>query len=139
MEVISMFEEFIGKRVKAYVSAVYQPDGTVIGALSGRRFVVATDDGHTVVVDQFTEVYIVVPKNGWLVKLTYFKQSGKFYAEGEYRSFKTHMFEIFEEVQAMAETGKLPGLVKGCSEFIVSIDVPEHIYNHPHLCNVRGK
>ena len=67
------------------------------------------------------------------VKLTYFRRSGKYYTEGEYNSEKRHMHEIFDEVQLKSEMGTLPGLMKGHSDFIVLIDVPEHPNNHPRL------
>lgn len=67
------------------------------------------------------------------VKLTYFKQSGKYYSEGEYDTEKEYLFKVFEEVKKMAEDGCLPGLMSGRSEFHVLIDVPDHPHNHPHL------
>ncbi len=67
------------------------------------------------------------------VKLTYFRLSGKYYSEGEYESAKTHLFEIWREVRQFLLTRKLPGLVEGCSEFIILVDVPEHPHEHPRL------
>ena len=71
------------------------------------------------------------------VKLTYFRERGKYYSDGSYTSEKEHLFEIFEEVENMAKDKKLPDLLEGCSEFHVLIDVPTHKYNHPHLVVVR--
>lgn len=67
------------------------------------------------------------------VSLTYFKETGKYYSEGSYETEKEHLFEIFNEVRQKVQDRILPRLVKGCSEFIVSIDVPDHPHNHPRL------
>lgn len=67
------------------------------------------------------------------VKLDYFKQSGKFYGDGEYETQETVLFRIWDEVEDKRNLGVLPGLAEGHSRFIVSIDVPEHELNHPHL------
>ncbi len=69
----------------------------------------------------------------WRVKLTYFKQSGKYYSDGEYWSGKLALYEIWEEVNEMLSSGKRPGLVNGKNEFYVTVDVPEHPHRHPHL------
>lgn len=75
---------------------------------------------------------------GFKVELTYFKESGKFYACGEYESNKSKMHEIFDEVRAMLESGNCPGLVDGKCEFYALINVPEHPNYYPHLY-VPGK
>lgn len=67
------------------------------------------------------------------VNLTYFKDTGKYYSEGSYETEKEHLFSIFQEVQQKVQDRILPGLVRGCSEFIVGIDVPDHPNNHPRL------
>ncbi len=67
------------------------------------------------------------------VKLTYFKPSGKYYSDGEYESNKEDLWEIWNEVEQKRESGHLPGLIEGHSPFIVSVDVPDHPHNHPHL------
>lgn len=36
-----------------------------------------------------------------LVKLTYFKKSGKYYGEGEYETKFNQMFEVFDEVRTL--------------------------------------
>lgn len=69
----------------------------------------------------------------WRVQLTYFKDSGKFYTEGEYMSKKLNMFEIFEEVEHMLAAGSRPGLVSGRNEFYAVVNVPDHPHNHPFL------
>ena len=45
-----------------------------------------------------------------LVKLTYFKRSGKRYADGTYYTQCEHAFEIYREVARMRQMGELPGL-----------------------------
>lgn len=68
------------------------------------------------------------------VNLTYFKHTGKYYSEGSYTTTNESLLGIWEEVRDMAFTTKtLPDLIEGHSEFIVSIDVPEHPHNHPKL------
>lgn len=69
----------------------------------------------------------------WVVKLTYFKRTGKYAYEGEYTSEKLHLFEIWEELDAMLASGKCPGLVDGQDEFYVLVEVLDHPHNHPHL------
>ena len=68
-----------------------------------------------------------------IVKLTYFKLSGKYYSEGSYPTDKKQLFEIWDEVKKLQEEKYLPGLLPGHSEFHVLIDVPEHPHRHPHL------
>ena len=54
-----------------------------------------------------------------LVRLTYFKQSGKYYSEGQYITKKKKLFEIWDEIVLLMQVGELPGLMKGHSDFIV--------------------
>lgn len=68
-----------------------------------------------------------------VVKLSYFKPSGKWYSDGEYMAEHKPLFQIWEDVKRMRDEGHLPDLVKGHKDFIVSIDVPDHEHNHPHL------
>ena len=68
-----------------------------------------------------------------LVKLTYFKRSGKFYDEGTYETDHKPLYQIWKEVEQLRDHRKLPGLIEGHSYYIVSVDVPEHEYNHPDL------
>jgi len=67
------------------------------------------------------------------VKLNYFRETGKWYSEGEYDTERILLFEIFEEVKQLRDTKKLPGLMEGHSFYFVLIDVPEHEHNYPHL------
>lgn len=50
---------------------------------------------------------------GKLVRLSYFKASGKWGYDGEYRTMKEHFFEIIEEVIQMLQAGNNPGMVEG--------------------------
>jgi len=72
----------------------------------------------------------------WQVKLTYFKKSGKYYTDGEYRSEKLGIDEIFAEVRKMLSQGIRPGLVN-ChpfeNEFLCLVEVPDHPHSHPAL------
>lgn len=67
------------------------------------------------------------------VELIYFKPSGKYYSSGDYETTRQHIFEIFEEVQDMADEGNLPGLMPGSFSFHILIGVPKHPQNYPHL------
>jgi len=67
------------------------------------------------------------------VNLVYFKQNGKYYTEGSYESLKQRLYEIHDEVRTLLRIKLLPGLMNGHSNFIVSVDVPAHPHNHPHL------
>ena len=69
-----------------------------------------------------------------LVTLTYFHfPRGKYYGSGVYRSSKQFVFEVFEEVSAMLEQRKLPGLVKNHSPYYVLVDCTEFENNYPGL------
>ena len=71
-------------------------------------------------------------KPGLEVKLTYFKRSGKYYTEGEYRTLLEGLDDIWDEIKAMPQ---LPGLTHGfaTAEFDVFVDVPEHPHAHPKI------
>lgn len=71
------------------------------------------------------------------VRLTYFKQSGKYYSKGSFRiNSDTSMLDIHEQVKGMIVAGRLPGLVEGVSEFIVLVEVSRRLHNFPTLFNV---
>lgn len=72
------------------------------------------------------------------VKLTYFKQSGKYYSDGSFDTDKASWPEIFDEVKRLIDQKTLPGLVRGHSDFIVLMDVPDHPHNHPALLNIQA-
>lgn len=81
-----------------------------------------------------------------IVKLRYFKPSGKWYADGEYETRvepvelpwpkltkAPPLYQIWEEVEQLKDRQLLPGLREGHSDFTVLIDVPDHPHRHPHL------
>lgn len=54
------------------------------------------------------------------VKLTYYKQSGKYYSEGELHLPETPAFMAYQRIKQLHEDGDLPGLMHGaCKEFFV--------------------
>lgn len=67
------------------------------------------------------------------VKCTMFKTTSKYYTDGEYETDREFISDIWQEVRKMRDERRLPGLVKGHSYYIVSVDIPEHHSNHPHL------
>jgi hypothetical protein len=69
----------------------------------------------------------------WQVKLTYFKDTGKFYSGGEYMSKQLNLWEIWDELKTMLRSGIRPGLVDGECDFYVYVEVPEHPHAHPVL------
>jgi hypothetical protein len=72
---------------------------------------------------------------GQLVKLVYFRRSGKYYTEGELHvDGSLAIFQIWDHVRALRARGRLPGLVDGAGkEFIIFVDAPGHRNEHPHL------
>lgn len=68
------------------------------------------------------------------VKLTYFKPGGKYYGGGEYNTNRKYLNEIWDEVREFRKKDELPGIISG-KEFIILIEVPEHMHNHPRLIN----
>jgi hypothetical protein len=64
------------------------------------------------------------------VKLTYFKNSGKYYTSGEYETKQKELFDIWDEVEEMI---KHPGLIGKWNEGPILINVPDHSHNHPRL------
>ncbi len=70
---------------------------------------------------------------GYLVHLTYFKESGKAYTEGKYRSTQWDLQHIWDEVKKMLDNRELPGLIKGHDAFQVLVHVPLHPLNVQQL------
>ena len=70
-------------------------------------------------------------------KLTYFKETGKYYSEGEYDSSEDELYKIWREVRKMQREGTLPGLTPG-SKFHVLVKVPGHPHDHPTLMLIEG-
>jgi len=70
----------------------------------------------------------------WTIKLTYFKPSGKYYSEGEYKTDNAHVFQVIDEVKRMHTAGNLPGLGQGCGQgFFVHVNADEHPLGYPAL------
>ena len=67
------------------------------------------------------------------VKLQYFKESGKYYGEGEIDSYFEHMHDIVSAIKELHRERRLPGLIAGHTRFYTLIDVPEHSCNCPYL------
>lgn len=65
-----------------------------------------------------------------LVKLNYFKPSGKWYSEGTYTTKEQFLYMIWEEIRLKMWNKELPGLSKGHDSYIVLVEVPEHPHNH---------
>lgn len=65
------------------------------------------------------------------IKVLYFKPYGKFYSSGEYWTDKQHMYQVFEEFEAMLAAGKRPGLVDGHDGFTAVLDCSGHPMGYP--------
>jgi hypothetical protein len=68
-------------------------------------------------------------------KLTYFKDTGKYYGEGEMEIDDPNrpLFEVWAQVRHLMKLQRLPGLVENHSNFIVLVNVPDHPHDHPRL------
>ena len=76
---------------------------------------------------EFTEDGIVETyKPPFTVKLTYFKESGKYYAEGKCTTNHKVPYKTISEVRDMLARGVRPGLVDGANEFYVLVEMPDH-------------
>ena len=64
------------------------------------------------------------------VELTYFRKTGKYYSSGTYESNKQHIFQIWDEVEAMA---KHPDLTCRWTDGFILVNVPDHPDDHPRL------
>ena len=69
------------------------------------------------------------------IKLQYFKQTGKFYSDGEFEvPDDTHMYQVFNRVRFLQEHGMLPGLiVNGGREFRIYVDGDLHPLGYPAI------
>jgi hypothetical protein len=61
------------------------------------------------------------------VKLTYFKQSGKYYSEGTLQVTTDKAWDIYGIVRNLLKERCLPELVDGHSNFIVHVDIPDGV------------
>ena len=73
----------------------------------------------------------------YLIKLTYFKPSGKFYGEGEYWTTQVFMMDVFEEVKQKREDGMLPGMYRG-EEFTIHVGHVDHPNGYPALIHPKA-
>jgi hypothetical protein len=69
------------------------------------------------------------------VKLTYFKESGKYYSEGTCYVEHRPLNEIWEDIKNMEI---LPGLAGNWPNGFILINVPDHEHSHPHLIVRKG-
>jgi hypothetical protein len=75
-----------------------------------------------------------LPEEGWTVRLTYFKGTGKYYTEGSYLSRIPLMEGVWDEVRMLKRELRLPGLVEGAGDdFYILVEIPNHPHNHPRL------
>ena len=73
------------------------------------------------------------------VKLTYFKDSGKYYSEGEFEvDDPNQMYEIFRLVRNLQQQKRLPGLVDGATFNYIYVEAPGHEHDHPALIIADG-
>ena len=73
------------------------------------------------------------PFVGYVVNLTYFRESGKYYEEGYFTTSEPSMYNIIEEVKRKIKTKKLPGLTDGAGGLDVLIDAQDHPQNVPQI------
>ncbi len=67
------------------------------------------------------------------IKLTYFKESGKYYTVGEYYSELEWFFQIFDEVRDMKNKKRLPGLSSGNWDGDILVESDTHPNAYPGL------
>lgn len=68
------------------------------------------------------------------VRLTYFRQTGKFLATAETTSARETIDEIWKEVDNRRRLGDLPGIRPGAGrDLLVVVDVPDHPHRVLHL------
>lgn len=70
------------------------------------------------------------------VELTYFKRSGKYYANAAHDVplvENAPLYRYWEYINDLRAGGHAPGLCGGGREFVVLVSVPEHPHDHPTL------
>lgn len=67
------------------------------------------------------------------VKLTYFRDTGKYGSDGAFVSCHRHLHKIWEEVISLRDKRMLPGMVQGSYTAFILIDVPTHPLDNPRL------
>lgn len=110
--------------LESMLSDLLTPEGMVPDQTQGPRFY---DKNHPL------DTNSTEGKKKYHVELLYFHEGGKWGYEGSYISKKTYLHQIWEEVIIMQVAGKLPGVLPGSHDFIISVDVPDHPNRHPHL------
>ena len=83
--------------------------------------------------------FILTSPPSFFVNLNYFKTSGKFYGKGSYEvTTDKPLYKIWDQVVTLRDTGRLPGLGIGASNYNILIEVPEHPDNHPYFLMLPG-
>lgn len=68
------------------------------------------------------------------VRLSYFRQTGKFLTTAETMIVHDEIVEIWEEIDDMRRLGQLPGLRPGAGrDLFIIVDVPDHPQRVPHM------
>lgn len=71
---------------------------------------------------------------GFLVKLTYFKPSGKFYTSETCFFKQESLIAIWDDIRNRRDQGNLPGLVPGAGhELDILVEAPGHPQAHPKI------
>lgn len=71
-----------------------------------------------------------------MIRLTYFKPTGKYYAEGKLQPLRGETFwDLIARVRELHGSRRLPGLAPGHSDFIVLVETPDGLGLHgtPHI------
>lgn len=106
------------------------------GKESGRKIARIIHEGQTWSTRSFREEGEEARGGEMIVKLTYFKSTGKYYGDGTYSSElprETPLYKFWDEFEAKLKEGERPGLIEGPNEFFVLIEVPGHPHNHPRM------
>lgn len=69
----------------------------------------------------------------YTVKCTYFKDTGKYYADGETRMDLLAISDAWDYIREKNKNGGLPGLVESSRGWIILVEVPDHPHSHPKL------
>ena len=74
-----------------------------------------------------------------LVRVVYFRDSGKFYTGHDYETDSNSLWEEWDIFKERSVQGDLPGLCDGCrlvsdgGEFYAVLTFPGHKFDHPRL------
>lgn len=72
------------------------------------------------------------------VELAYFKPNGTYYSSGSFETEFTDLCNIWYSIKKKILNKELPELVKGHSDYVVLVNVPEHRDNHPIILNTKS-